>query len=79
MKVLVKLYGNLRKRFPDYRHPQGMQIEIPDEATVKDLLASLDAIGSEGTVVVVEGRVLQEEDEIPSGIPVNVFQSIRGG
>ena len=79
MKVRVKLFGNLRKQFPDYRHSQGLEVEIPEEATVKDLLACLRFSESRGVVVIVEGRVLKSEDEIPCGIPVDVFQSIQGG
>ena len=79
MKVWVKLYGNLRQQFPGYRHSRGMEVEIPERATVKDLLTFLDFSKSRGVVVIVEGRVLKSEDEIRCGVPVNVFQSIKGG
>lgn len=79
MKVCVKLYGNLRQRFPDYQHSQGKEVQLPEKATVEDLLATLDMTGSRGVVVIVEGRVLKVEDKIRSGVPVSVFQSIKGG
>ncbi len=79
MKVWVKLYGNLRQQFPYYQHSRGMEVEIPERATVKDLLTFLDFSKSRGVVVIVEGRVLKSEDEIRCGVPVNVFQSIKGG
>ena len=79
MKVCVKLYGNLRQRFPDYQHTQGMEVQLPEKATVGDLLATLDMTGSRGVVVIVEGRILRVKDKVRPGVPVSVFQSIRGG
>jgi len=79
MKVRVNLYGTFRRRFPDYQHSQGIEVEIPDEATVKDLLALLEISESQGAVVIMEGRILGAGDEILPGVPVNVFQAIRGG
>ena len=79
MKVKVKLYGTLRQRFPGYQHSQGMEVEIPDGATVKDLLALLEISESQRAAIIVEGRVLQAEDEMRSGVPVNVLQTIGGG
>ena len=79
MKVRVKLYGNLRKQFPGYLHSQGLEVELPEQATVEDLLATLDLTDSRGVVVIVEGRVLNVEHKIRSGVPVSIFQSIKGG
>ena len=79
MKVTVKLYGTWRERFPGYQHSQGIEVEIPEGATVQDLLALLEISESQGAVVIVEGRVLKADDKIPCGVPVGVFQSIRGG
>jgi sulfur carrier protein ThiS len=56
-----------------------MEVEIPDGATVKDLLALLGISGSQGAVVVAEGRVLKGDDEMRCGTSVNVLQSIGGG
>jgi sulfur carrier protein ThiS len=79
MKVRVKLYGTLSQRFPGYRHSQGMEVEVPDGATVNDLLALLEISESQGAVVIVEGRVLKADDKMRCGVPVNVFQTIHGG
>jgi sulfur carrier protein ThiS len=79
MKVKVKLYGTLRQPFPDYQHSQGIEVEIPDGATVKDLLALLEISESRGAVVIVEGRILKADDKFRCGVPVSVFQTIQGG
>ena len=79
MKVRVKLYGTLSQRFPDYQHSQGIEVELPEGATVKDLLALLEISESQGAVVSAEGRILGADDKIRCGVPVNVLQAIRGG
>jgi sulfur carrier protein ThiS len=79
MKVRVKLYGTLSQRFPGYRHSQGIEVEIPDGATVKDLVALLEISEAKGVVVIMEGRVLGADDTVRCGVPVSVLQAIRGG
>ena len=79
MEVRVKLYGTYSQRFPGYQHSQGIEVDIPDGATVKDLLALLEISESQGAVVIVEGRVLKADDKMQSGVPVNVLQAIGGG
>ena len=75
----VKLYGTLSQQFPDYRHSEGIEVEIPEGTTVKDLLASLEIPESQGALVAMEGRILKANDKIRCGVPVNVLQAIHGG
>ena len=79
MNVRVKLYGTLSQGFPGYQPSQGIEVEIPDGATVKDLLALLEISESQRAVVIVEGRILKADDEIRPGVPVSVLQAIHGG
>jgi sulfur carrier protein ThiS len=79
MKLRVKLYGTYSQRFPGYQHSQGIEVEIPDGATVRDLLALLEISESQGAVVITEGRVLKADDKMRCGVPVNVLQAVRGG
>ena len=79
MKIKVKLYGTLSERFPGYQPARGIEVELPDGATAQDLLAHLEIPESQGAVVIVKGRILKADDEIPRRVPVNVVQSIGGG
>ena len=79
MKVRVKLYGALSQHFPGYRHSQGIEVEIPDGATVKDLLALLEISESQAAVVAMEGRILKAGDKMGCRAHVHVFQPIHGG
>ena len=75
----VKLYGTLGQRFPDYQPSQGIEVEVPDGATVKDLLALLEIPESQPAVVIVDGRIIKADAKVEHGIPVSVFQAIHGG
>ncbi len=79
MKLRVKLYGTLSKQFPDYQHSRGIEVEIPDGARVKNLLALLEIPASQGAVVAMEGRILKADDTIRGGDAVHVFQPLSGG
>ncbi|MBW1705359.1 MAG: MoaD/ThiS family protein [Deltaproteobacteria bacterium] len=79
MKLKVKLFGTLGKRFPGYHHERGMDVEIPDGARVRDLLAHLNISKSFGGVVAVEGKLLAENAILGNGAEVNIFQSVFGG
>jgi sulfur carrier protein ThiS len=79
MKVKVKLYGTLSHHLTDYRPSQGIEIELPDGATAKDLLTHLELPESQGAVAIAEGRTLKPGDKLQDGVPIMVFQAIRGG
>jgi sulfur carrier protein ThiS len=79
MEVKIKLYGTLRLGIENYKPSQGILVEIPDGATVKELLAHLEIPEARGAVVIADGRVLKADDEIQDGASVNVFQSVQGG
>jgi len=79
MEVTVKVFGTFCQRFPDYEPSQGMQITVPDEATVRDLVACLGLSQAREAVVIAEGRVLEAGDRLRPGVPVNIMQAIGGG
>jgi sulfur carrier protein ThiS len=79
VKVKVKLFGTLGQNISGYRQSQEIEFEIPDGATVKDLLTHLEISVFQGVIIIAEGRVLKPDDVIQDGAHVNVMQAIRGG
>lgn len=79
MKVKVRLYGTLSREYPGYRHSQGIEVELPDGATVNDLLVHLGISESQKAVVAIDGRIQKANDKIPSGVRAQVFQPVHGG
>lgn len=79
MKIRVRLYGTLRQSPPAGEQSEGIEVEIPEGATVRDLLHLFGISESRGAAVVMAGRVLAANDEIQAGTRVDVFQAIGGG
>ena len=79
MKVKVRLFGILSQKFPGYDPVKGFEVEIPDGARVKDLLAHLGMPEVKGGVAAVEGVILHLEDPLKDGSSVHLLQSVYGG
>jgi len=79
VKVKVKLFGTLGQNISGYRQLKEIELEIPDGATVKDLLAHLEIPVVQGVTIIAEGKVLRVDDVIQDGLHLNVMQAIRGG
>ena len=79
MKVQIKVYGTLRRQFSDYHHSRGIEVEIPDGSSVKDLLEHLKIPDSRGALVVMENRILETDDLLPGCAQVSILQAIGGG
>jgi sulfur carrier protein ThiS len=79
MKLRVKLYGTLSQQFPGYQYSEGVEVEMPDGGTVKDLLTHLEISEKQGALVVMDGRILKADDTMQGGIPIHVLQSLSGG
>ena len=79
MKVRVKLFGTLPQRYPEYDPVDGLEVEIPDGARVKDLLAYLELSSSDGGVAAIDNLVVNVEKKLIEGVCVRIFQSAFGG
>ena len=79
MKIRVKLFGVLPQRYPDYDSSQGLEVEIPEGARVKDLLTRLEISASDGGLVAIDNLVVQHDHELEAGVSVRIFQRAFGG
>lgn len=79
MKVRVKLFGTLPQRYSEYDPEYGLEVEIPDGAKVKDLLAHLELSSSAGGVVAIDNLVVNTEEKLKEGASVRIFQHAFGG
>jgi len=77
--VKAKLFGTLSQNILGCQHSQEIEVEIPVRAKVKDLLAHLGIPESQKAVIIVEGRILKDDDLLEDGIFVNIMQAISGG
>ncbi len=79
MKVLIKLFSVLRDYVPDYDPKKGIEAEVPEGATVTDLLNHLGIPMSKVPVVACNGRVLQPDDILHKDSTLHIFQPVAGG
>jgi sulfur carrier protein ThiS len=75
--VRVKLFGTLRRNFPDYPE-EGMDVDVPEGVTAEGLFARLD-IAPKGGIVSPEGVTLKPDASLPQGASVSIFQPVSGG
>ena len=73
------MFGELRKKIPAYKPNKGLEMEIPEESKVADLLALLRIPTSPGATVIMEGRVLPLEEKLVNGSLINLFHVMYGG
>jgi len=79
MKVKVRLFGTLRRFVSDYDPRHGHEVEIPDGAKVRDLIAHLEISKSNAPVVTVNSLIVKIDDELIDGSEVSLIQIASGG
>lgn len=79
MKVRIQLFGILGRKLPEFGSPEGVEIELPDESTTRDLLEYLKIPETWGPAVAMDSRLLKYEDMIRNGAEIRIFQAVHGG
>jgi molybdopterin synthase sulfur carrier subunit len=76
----VKLFATLRGRYPHLGLDEAMAVELPDGATVEDLLEEhLCLPANQVKLVFVNGVVRGEDHRLADGDEVTVFPPVGGG
>jgi sulfur carrier protein ThiS len=79
MKIRVRLFGTLSQHVSLYDHEKGLEVEVPDDADVAELLALLAIPKSEVGMVSVDGRLVRADEKLIAGKAVHLFQPLFGG
>jgi sulfur carrier protein ThiS len=79
MHVTVKLFSGLRDCRPDYDPAAGLVVELPDRASVAELVRRLGIPASMSPVVSCGGRILQKDERLENGSLLHLFQPVAGG
>jgi len=79
LKVRVKLFGTLGQDFPGYDSLNGLDVDIPDEARIKDLLAWLDISETKGFMVTMANSISKPTDKLVNGETIQILQTLAGG
>ncbi|MBW1787430.1 MAG: hypothetical protein JRK53_12530 [Deltaproteobacteria bacterium] len=79
MNIKVYLFGTLPQRFPGYDPGQGLVMDLPAHATVKDLLGKLDITDADKAIVTSGGQVRGPGASLKDGMTVQLLQQVHGG
>ena len=79
MKVEIQLFGVLGKKLPEFGSPEEIEIELPDESSVGDLLKYLKIPEDWGGAVTMDSRLLKYEDPMRDGAEIRLLQTVHGG
>lgn len=77
--VRVKLFATLRRHYPDLGIGEEMPVELPDGATLGDLIAQLQLPDEEVKVIFVDGIVRKKGYCLDDGAEVGIFPPVGGG
>ncbi len=79
MKVRIKLYGTLSKSCTGYDPTTGIEMEIPGDTRVGDLLDKLNISRASIGLVSMDETLVKADDRVLDGSEVKFFQPICGG
>jgi sulfur carrier protein ThiS len=77
--VQAKLFATLRRHYPHLAIGEAMTVELPDEATVGQLMEELDLPEEQVKVVFVNGVVRKEDQQLSEGDEIGLFPPVGGG
>ncbi len=79
MKVRIKIFGTLQNLFTGYSLENGLEIELPQEATYGELIRRLGIPESSGAFAIEDGRVMKRTEEIRGKNEIRIMQPLHGG
>ena len=79
MKINVKLIATYRDLLPSEAQGNKIEIELPEGATVSDVMARFDVPQDESSVILLNGATVPLSTILAEGDTVTAFSAIAGG
>ncbi len=79
MQIRVKVFATLTRYVAGVRAGTPMDVEVPDGATLDDVVAQLQLPQAEVKTVFVNGRAQSLADALSPGDEVGIFPPVGGG
>jgi sulfur carrier protein ThiS len=79
LKLTVKLYGTLSRSFGEYDHLSGLEVILPEESSIYDLLVYLNLSPERLGMISMDGRLLNKKSQLKDRALIKIFQPIAGG
>jgi len=77
--VQVRLFATLRRHVPDLGLGEAMPVELPDGATVGQLVERLGLPADQVKIVFVNGVAQEDGSRLSDGDEVGIFPPVGGG
>lgn len=77
--VQAKPFATLRRLFPDLDIGEAIPVDLPDDATIAQLLHTLDVPDEKAKVIFVNGVVQKKEHTLSDGDEIGIFPPVGGG
>lgn len=79
MQVRVRVYATLRQYLSNVASGVSLEVEVPEEATLEDLMRQLNLPREEVKVAYVNARAQPWSYRLKAGDDVGIFPPIGGG
>ena len=79
LRLTIKLYGTLSRSFDEYDHLSSLEVNIPGEASINDLLDYLNLSFERLGMIYMDGKLLNKKSRLKDGAQIKIFQPISGG
>jgi sulfur carrier protein ThiS len=79
LKLNIKLYGTLSRSFDEYDHLSGLDIVLPEESSINDLLSFLDILPNRVGMILMDGKPVQNDTRLKEKAQIKILQPIAGG
>ncbi len=79
MMIHVKLLANYREHLPPEAKNGGVELDVPDGATVREAISRFDIPLDDTSVIVLNGLTVNLNTPLKQGDIVSAFSAIAGG
>lgn len=77
--VHAKLFATLRRQYPELGVGEAMTVELPDDATVAELVEELNLPKEDIHLIFVNGIVQKDGYSLSEGDEIGIFPPVGGG
>jgi molybdopterin synthase sulfur carrier subunit len=79
IRVNVRLFATLRRELPHLGVGESLSVELPDDATVGQLVRELELPEEQVKIVFVNSTVRKEDYGLTDGDEIGIFPPVGGG